>query len=49
LTRRAKHWHDGIIERVQFSPRGMIRSGFFHVIAFAATIAAIVILLPIEV
>jgi len=39
LTRRAKHWHDGIIEEVWFSPRGAILSGFFHGVAFAATIA----------
>lgn len=33
LTRRAKHRHSGIIEMSWSSPRGMIRSGFFHVAA----------------
>jgi hypothetical protein len=30
LTRRAKHWQNGIIERVRFSPRGAVRGGIFH-------------------
>ena len=30
LTRRANHWHSGIIARIFKSPRGEIRRGFFH-------------------
>jgi hypothetical protein len=30
LTRRAKHWQNGIIERVWFSPRGSIPARVFH-------------------
>ena len=30
LTRRAKHWHSGIIEMSSSNPRGIIRRGFFH-------------------
>jgi hypothetical protein len=30
LTRRAKHWQNGIIEKVWLGPRGMIRGGLFH-------------------
>jgi len=29
LTRRAKHWQNGIIENLEH-PRGEIRRGFFH-------------------
>jgi hypothetical protein len=30
LTRRAKHWQNGIIEKFVNNPRGKIRRGFFH-------------------